>query len=652
MVWVVQHAVLGLAALALGAAAMRAASLTGATGLERIVAAAAIAAAAAAFECIALGLADLGSSPVALPAAAGLTWVGARRLPAYTSALAELHIWWRTRSRLERALVGAALGGFVALCAWLLRYPYVGNDGVTYHLSAVADFVRSGTPSELVQSSYVFPTANHPLTNELLLSWPVGIARSFVPATLWTPLMLLLAGLASWVGLRSLGVEVRVRALAVAALCLLPLNVEHLNEPNSDTPALAWLLCAAALAAGANRRPALLVPAVLAGGLALGTKTTVLWPLAVALGGGAYLARRHLRRLAWPLALAGATAAAVGGYWYARNTVDHGYPLWPFLDAPWSDPVPRLLKLFSYGFIDRPGMTLQGRVDEYVKTLAGGVLLIPAALLLPFAARRREVSAAAAVAVVAVFLWTNAPITGLGDVIGLENFSISALRYLLPAMAVAVLTVALATRAGGAVRIAATGALAIAVVWNLVAAARLGFPYLPGLTTLMVGSLVGAAAAASLPRWRPPQPSLAAPAAALTAAFAGALLAAPAGGWVQRHGAVARTQDAELVRWFAAAGHLDDKDPLAFTRVRYAPLAGDRVERPLDLVPEREPCATARRRGWLVIGAAVNLPVRGHPGERFPEIAPVERRRFPSRPAYESASFRVYAPRENGSAAR
>ena len=134
--------------------------------------------------------------------------------------------------------------------------------------------------------------------------------------------------------------------------------------------------------------------------------------------------------------------------------------------------------------------------------------------------------------------------------------------------------------------------------------------------------------------------------AILAAALAGALLAAPASGWVQRHGAVARTQDAELVRWFVATGHLGDSAPLAFTRIRYAPLAGDRVERRLDLIPEREPCATARARGWVVFGAAFTLPVRGRPRERFPQIAPVERCRFPDRPAYKSMLFRVYAPRE------
>ncbi|MGI8946097.1 MAG: hypothetical protein ACR2GL_07670, partial [Thermoleophilaceae bacterium] len=496
MVWVAQHAVLGLAALALGAAALRAASLTGAAGLERVVAAAPIAASAACLEALALGLAGLGSSPVALPAAAAATWLASLRLPAPSPSPAlELRAWWSARERAGRVLTGAAAGAFLALCAWLLRYPYVGNDGVTYHLNTVLDFVQSGTPTDLVASTYAFPTANHPLTNELLLSWPIAIARSFVPATLWTPLALLLAALAAWVGLRALGVGPRVRALAVAALCLLPLNLEHLGEPNSDTPALSWLLCAAALAAGAGRHPRLLVPALLAGGLAFGTKTTVLWPLAVALGAGAYLARGDLRRLAPALAAAGTVALLVGGYWYGRNLVDHGLPFWPFIEGLGSDPLPRLLELFSYSFLDRPRVTLEGRVGEYLETLAGAAPLIVAALVLPLLVRRRELLAAAGVALVALLLWASAPITGLGDVVGLEQFSISALRYLLPAMAAVVLVVALVARAGGPVGSLASGVLALAVAWNLVAAARLGFPFLPGLGTLLTGALLGGLAA-------------------------------------------------------------------------------------------------------------------------------------------------------------
>jgi hypothetical protein len=115
---------------------------------------------------------------------------------------------------------------------------------------------------------------------------------------------------------------------------------------------------------------------------------------------------------------------------------------------------------------------------------------------------------------------------------------------------------------------------------------------------------------------------------------------------------VARTPDAELVQWFAATGHLRDTEPLAFTRIRYAALAGDHLKRRLDLVPERESCARARRRGWVVFGAAFTLPVRGRPHERFPRIAPVERCRFKDRAAFRSPLNRVYAPGGGVSAAR
>jgi hypothetical protein len=56
------HALLGLSVVALSGAALRLASLTGARGLDRVLAAAPLAAAAAVLEALLLGLAGLGAS--------------------------------------------------------------------------------------------------------------------------------------------------------------------------------------------------------------------------------------------------------------------------------------------------------------------------------------------------------------------------------------------------------------------------------------------------------------------------------------------------------------------------------------------------------------------------------------------------------------
>lgn len=127
--------------------------------------------------------------------------------------------------------------------------------------------------------TYVFPVGNYPVTDEVLLAWGSGISRSFVPAALSTPGALVLFVLAGWAGLRALSVPRGVSALALAAVASAPLPVEQVTGPNTDLPALAWLACTAALCAGSVRRPALVAPAVVAAGLAVGTKTTAL-PLA------------------------------------------------------------------------------------------------------------------------------------------------------------------------------------------------------------------------------------------------------------------------------------------------------------------------------------------------------------------------------------
>jgi hypothetical protein len=185
------------------------------------------------------------------------------------------------------------------------------------------------------------PVGNYPLTNEVLLAWGAGIGRSFVFVSLWSPVMAALLTVAAWAGLRSLRIPVGVAALVVGLLCAVPVLTHYQeNGASTDLPALSWLVSAASLALASVRRPGLLAPALVAAGLAVGTKTTTL-PLAVLIFGlGGFASRTELRRLVGPLALAGAAAIAIGGYWYLRNLVDHGSPLWPFVRTPWGDPLP------------------------------------------------------------------------------------------------------------------------------------------------------------------------------------------------------------------------------------------------------------------------------------------------------------------------
>ena len=645
-----QHALLGLALAALMASALRLAAATGARGLERALAAVPIAAAAACVTALALGLLDLGGEPLALAGTAVLGYgatmlaLPAPRPSTGASALAALR-------RLDPvALVAAAAGAGAALAAllWLLRYPLPGTDSVANHLPIALEWVQGGVPGSLTLNSYDFPTGAYPLTNELLLAWGMGIAGSFVPATLLAPAMAVLLATSGWLVLRELRVPPRLAALAIAAVLSLPLVAGQLNEAKNDIAATAWMACAVALALAARRRPVLAAPALLAAALAMGTKTTVAPLAALAVAIALHAARHELGRLAIPLAAAAAAGLVAGGVWYVRNLIEHGSPLWPFVRGPFGDPLPPLLTLLEPSFLDRPAETLEGRTEDYANTLAGGLVLALAALALPLIRRGRAALSAGGVAAVALLLWMQAPVTGRGDLPVLDDFPLEATRYLLPALAAASVAVAVSGRAPGASRVLATGALALAFLWSFVRDTQLGFPQLPRATTLLVGAFLGAIAggAALALTARDSRPVVALGAArtaasgALVSLIAGALLWPAADGYALRH---ARTGalDAELVR--GLEGSERDAGAVDFVRLRTAMLAGDRLERRLRLLPPDRRCRRHAGR-WLVVLRPLRTRVRGQPGRLFPPAVPADRCTVRRAPTFATGAFHVYAP--------
>ncbi len=600
---VLHHALLGLSVAALAGAGLRLASLTGARGLERVLAAAVLAAAAAALEALVLGLAGWGTSTAALALAAGGTWQATRFLiqaPEPRPAT-EVVAWWRGLELPARLLLGAAAGVWLAWAVWLLRWPALGYDSVAYHVPEVVAWVHGGRPGAVETILPSLPVGNYPLTNEVLLAWGSGIARSFVVIGLWAPAAMLQLALASVVGLRALRVPFAVRALAVAALSVTPV-VTHfqMNGAYTDLPALAWLVSAGALVAASLRRPLLLAPALVAAGLAVGTKTTVLPLTFVVIGAALWVHRNRLRQLAAPLALAAAAALAVGGYWYLRNLIDHGSPFWPIVSGPWGDRIPDIVGQVDSRFIQHPRATLRHVGDDYADLFAGGVGLLACAIAAPLLARRRAVAAAAAATAASVLLWMSTPLSGVAGPPGLDIVAVSSLRYLLAALASAVLTLGLTAREEGAARLFAMGALAAATVIGAWQTLDLGFPSVPSPAVPLAGAILGAAAGLLLLRIAGHVPPLAAPLGALAL---GALLAVPAHGFVARH-ADTDLFDAEVTEWAADRPEFSDGDgPIAMSPRSLGLLAGDRLQHRLDFVPRHEPCraVTARLRdGWVV----------------------------------------------------
>src|SRR3954469_4521756 len=176
------HLLLGVAVAALAAAALRlAAAAAPAGGLARAVAAVPLFGAGAVLSALLLGLVGLGASPVALTLAALACWLGARAgiaAPA-VSPWVDLERWWRGLPPAARAAFGALAGLVVVYAVWLTRYPYVGVDGLGYHLPDVVAWVGDGRPGSRNHVLPLIPVECYPITDEVLVTWFVGISRGF-----------------------------------------------------------------------------------------------------------------------------------------------------------------------------------------------------------------------------------------------------------------------------------------------------------------------------------------------------------------------------------------------------------------------------------------------------------------------------------------
>jgi hypothetical protein len=632
------HALLGASVVALAFSGLRLASPLAPRGLPRLLAAAAFATAAAVAEALLLALVSLGGSSVALSVAALATAAGAYRLLARPALpLSEEGVaWWRERSLAERVLLGAVGATGLAWAVWQLRYPALGFDTIHYHLPEIVIFVQGGQPGSINDVLPGLPVGNYPLTTEVSIAWAMGIARSFVPLILWPWVTLTLTALAAWAGLRSLDVPRPAAGLAAAALCTNPwLLGWQSNGSVTDPPALAWLVVCAALTAMSRRNAGLLAPAVVAGGLAIGCKTTVLPYTLLVLAAGLWYAGRERRLEARPLLIAGVAAVGVGCFWYLRNLVDHGSPFWPLVAAPWGDPVPHSVEQVKTSFLDHPRQTIDVLHHAYVNRFGGALIVLAGALLAPLAVRRRRVVVAGIVTLGGLLLWARSPVTGIEPGSVLPETVFSTTRYALPVVAAGCATLALATADARVrvLRLAAVAVLAVAAVVNLVLTFRLHFPLAPAATTPLVAAAVGAAAAAiaRLPR-RLPGPALAvAAAAALT------LLAIPASGFVKRHSDLGGGVPGIIGRRLEAdPSYRNGTSPVATTPAFIGPLAGDRLRHRLEAIPRGEPCAASAVRArtqWLVVY-----------GGPFGGKAPRELRGCLARPLLDLGTVLLYRP--------
>jgi hypothetical protein len=638
------HVLLVVAVLALGAAALRAASALAPDGLDRVLVAAVFGATLVVAETLLLGLAGLGSNPIALGLAAGATWLGARlALPAWDlSPLDELSQATAAASPGMRLAIGAAFGVLLVLVVSFLRFPAVGIDGTVHHLPEIVNWIHSGHPGSELNPSEDFPTGAYPLTHEMLLTWSMSLSRSFVPIAVWPPAMVALLAVAGWVGLRRLGVGAGIVALAIVTVAVCPPIATGMNAPKNDLAALTWLAVTAALCVAAVRRPPLLAVAILAAGLSVGTKTTTGPLVVLVIGVALYLSwRRDEPPLpAKALLTAGFVAAVgVGGVWYIRNLIVHGSPLWPFVATPWGDDLPPAIARLTPSFVDRPIGSLEGRSGRYIDQLSGGLILMAGGMLAMLLTRARAVVLASLATIIAVVAWARAPFTGIADD-RFVDLSLFVIRYLTVAVAAGAATLALASRARAWRGYVAMGLLAAATIWSAIKTVDVGHPLVPSLPVLATGALAGLAGAWLAPRIAAAGSRNLRIVAVVAAAVAAVALSGGAPGYADRHAQLNATFATPAIKWFVGQrAWRDGDDPISMSPQAIGPLAGDRLQHDIQRIPGLTPCPeiiARARRGYFVLRDLTPL-VRKY-------IAPYQAVKCLAgkRPIYTVGDFRIY----------
>ena len=411
-------------------------------------------------------------------------------------------------------------------------------DSLRYHGPFAARFVQQHSVTGLQRTSAENQETYFPGNAEMLDAYGILLFGSDVLTPVRNLGWLALALLAGWCG----GERFRngpVALAGVAALCSTPLLAKI--EPGSaknDVAALALVLAAGALAVHAlpdadapardGPRLAGLALAGAAGGLAAGTKLTVLGPLA-ALGAGAWLlaGRGHRRRAAVCLAV---PALATGALWYVRNLVHTGTPFpWFRIDLGFvtlaGPPMP-FDEHFAHSVAHYSGSArfwtetaLPGLLRSFgvlgPLLVAGGV----AAAVIATRGRSRAGRLVGAVALAGMVAYLFTP-WGAGGPEGNPRLFAADLRFLAPALGLAAIAAA-GSRFVTAVLVAAAAIVSV----DLAQSAGTGASLLA--TIVLAAALCGAGAAAGRsPAWPGRLPA---------GALATAVAVVGVGGWpVQR----------------------------------------------------------------------------------------------------------------------
>ena len=419
------------------------------------------------------------------------------------------------------ALAAAAVVAVAVAAAAYLRatgaVPTMGIDALSFHLPGVGEWIRSGSLWEV--SSFVPNQAHgyYPGNGDVILlagslPWEDDAFLRFVGLP-----FLALAGLAIYAAALELGAARATAATAAALFAAIPVvMLPPLQDVMPDAVMLSTFgagclfLLRGARTGGASE----FTLAGLALGLAFGTKWYGVTSVAVVVAVWALSSARAGRAPAWVarrLALLAAMIAAAGGFWFLRNLVASGNPVFPVhvqvlgltvFDAP-PDPLRESLGFTIADYVGDGDAWSDYLWPALWRTLKAPAVLLAAGVLASLwvglrgraGADRRLVGVAAATLLLAV-AYALTPYSALGPE-GSPTQADANTRYLLPALllaapAAAAASTALAVRspgAGLAIQAVALGALAVGLAGGLAA----GLGPVVEATSAIVAAAVAAA---------------------------------------------------------------------------------------------------------------------------------------------------------------
>ena len=209
-------------------------------------------------------------------------------------------------------------------------------DSQSYHLSHAAGFVQHESTRHIDYSTADDSAPYHPLNVELLHGVGMRTLRTDILSVVLNPAFLLLGLLAAfWIGQRFGAGPAALVGFAVVAAA--PFPARYASSGLNDYDAIALLLAAIAFALRVATRDDEEMPhrdvaiglAGLAAGLALGSKLTMVTPIALLTLTVLLVLRKELSRVA----LFVAPMVLTGAYWYVRNWANVGSPV-PSLHLP------------------------------------------------------------------------------------------------------------------------------------------------------------------------------------------------------------------------------------------------------------------------------------------------------------------------------